>query len=229
MATVAVVFGGPSPEHDVSVLTGLRAARTLAQGGHDPLALYWGKSGQWFSVDPLLEAGDFVEGPPRKAQETSFTVGPGGGFFVKRKRLDVSVVLNCCHGGPGEDGTLQAAFDLCAIRATGPSVAGAALGMDKYAFGAAAASAGLRTLPRVLLTGAGEPPALDFPPPYIVKPRFGGSSIGIEVAAGLDDALARLRSRTWRKAGTSTSPSARTRSCSSRPSKPPSGRRVAGS
>jgi D-alanine-D-alanine ligase len=206
MPEVAVVFGGPSPEHDVSILTGLRAARTLAQAGQEPLSLYWGKAGDWYSVSPLLEARDFDEGPPRKSQELTFTVAPGGGFFGRRKRLDVSVVLNCCHGGPGEDGTLQAAFDLCALRATGPSVAGSALGMDKYAFGAAVASAGLRTLPRVLLTGTGDPPAVDFPPPFIVKPRFGGSSIGIEVTAGLDDAVALVKASPHMREGAVAEP-----------------------
>ena len=42
--------------------------------------------------------------------------------------------MNCCHGGPGEDGSLQAAFDLAGIPYTGPGAAGAALGMDKLAF-----------------------------------------------------------------------------------------------
>ena len=112
MGRAAVVFGGPSPEHDVSILTGLRACRALVDGGHDPLALYWGKVGEWYSVSPMLEARDFAEGPPRKVQELTFTVGPGGGFFARKRRVELSVAVNCTHGGPGEDGTLQAAFDL---------------------------------------------------------------------------------------------------------------------
>jgi D-alanine-D-alanine ligase len=193
MSRVTVVFGGPSPEHDVSVLTGLRAARTLAEGGHEPQGLYWGTSGRWHAVSAMLEARDFGEGPPRKSQEVSFNVGPEGGFFARRRRMDVGVVVNCCHGGPGEDGTLQAAFELSGIRSTGPNASGASLGMDKYAFGAAVATAGLPTLPRVLLTGGDDGPALDFPPPYIVKPRYGGSSIGIEVMQGMEDAAALVR------------------------------------
>jgi D-alanine-D-alanine ligase len=206
MASVSVVFGGPSPEHDVSILTGLRAARTLADAGHDAAALYWGKSGRWYSVSPLLEARDFAEGPPRKSQELTFTVGPDGGFTAKRRRMDVGVVLNCCHGGPGEDGTLQAAFELSGIQATGPNSAGAALGMDKYAFGAAVAAAGLRTLPRILVTARDQAPAVDFPPPYIVKPRFGGSSIGIEVMQGIDDVVALVRASTHMREGAVVEP-----------------------
>jgi D-alanine-D-alanine ligase len=62
--------------------------------------------------------------------------------------------------------------------------------MDKLAFGAVVASAGLPTLPRALLTAEGP---LPFDGPYIVKPRFGGSSIGIDVVEDAGTAAARLR------------------------------------
>ena len=45
MPRPAVIFGGPSPEHDISILTGLQAARALADAGRDPLAIYWSKPG----------------------------------------------------------------------------------------------------------------------------------------------------------------------------------------
>lgn len=182
MARPAVIFGGPSPEHDISISTGLQVTHVLG----DCHAVYWAPSGAWFAVDPDLEPRDFADGVPRKAREASFVAGPGGGFVVKRKPLDVSVVVNCMHGGPGEDGTLQGAMDLAGIRYTGPGVAASSLGMDKHAFGSVVAAAGLPTLPRVLLSS--EAPAFD--PPYIVKPRYGGSSIGIEVVDDHPTALA---------------------------------------
>ena len=70
---------------------------------------------------------------------------------MAKKPIAVIAVVNCCHGGPGEDGTLQGIFDLAGIRYTGPGQAASALGMDKFAFGAAMAAAGLPTLPRVLV------------------------------------------------------------------------------
>lgn len=177
MSQPAVVFGGPSDEHDISILTGLQVARAL----EDVQSIYWSKSGEWHLVDNDLEAIDFAEGVPRKSKPLSFVVAPGQGFVLKRKPLDISSVLNACHGGPGEDGTLQGLFDLVGIRYTGPGHAASALGMDKLAFGSAMAAAGLPTLPRTLLT-TGEEAHPDFEGPFIVKPRFGGSSIGIEVA-----------------------------------------------
>jgi D-alanine-D-alanine ligase len=195
---VGVIFGGPSPEHDVSVLTGLQAARELATTSNMSVrGLFWSKSGDWFEVDPSLEATDFLDGTPRGASRLQLVLGPDGGFLPADRRIGrarpiaLDVALVCCHGGPGEDGSLQAALDLAGIRHAGPSVAGAALGMDKLAFGAVVAGEGLPTLPRRLLAPATTD--VGFPGPYIVKPRFGGSSIGIEVVEDLETALALLK------------------------------------
>lgn len=173
----AVVFGGPSDEHDISILTGLQVARAL----DDVHSIYWSKSAEWHLVDNDLEAIDFADGVPRKSKDLSFVAAPGQGLILKKKPLDISAILNACHGGPGEDGTLQGLLDLVGIKYTGPGQAASALGMDKLAFGSAMASAGLPTLPRALVT-TGDEPAPTFDGPFIVKPRFGGSSIGIEVA-----------------------------------------------
>jgi D-alanine-D-alanine ligase len=188
MTAPAVVFGGPSDEHDISILTGLQVSHALKE----LQVFYWSKGGDWFQVDPESEAADFVDGPPRKAKAVTLVPQVGQGF-VGRKPIPVSAVLNACHGGPGEDGTLQGIFDLAGIRYTGPGQAASALGMDKFAFGAAMAAAGLPTLPRALLASSDqEPPA--FSGPYIVKPRFGGSSIGIEVVEDWPTAIALLKS-----------------------------------
>ena len=191
MTNPAVVFGGPSPEHDISVLTGLQAARLLAEAGRNPVALYWSKVGRWYRVDPTGEASDYAAGPPRKARELRFIAEPNIGWMVKRRRLDVDTVLNCCHGGPGEDGTLQGALDIVGVRHSGTDAAASALCMDKLAFGALVSAAGLPGLPRRLVSRDARP---EYPPPYIVKPRFGGSSIGIEVVDDYETALALLRS-----------------------------------
>lgn len=181
----AVVFGGPSDEHDISILTGLQVAHAL--DGIE--SIYWSKSGDWYSVDSDLEAGDFADGVPRRSKEVSFVGAPGQGFVVKKKPMALDAVLIACHGGPGEDGTLQGMLDLAGLRYTGPGQASSALGMDKLAFGAAMAAAGLPTLPRALVV-TGEEPAPTFDGPYIAKPRFGGSSIGIEVAEDWPTVLA---------------------------------------
>lgn len=211
VSEVAIIMGGPSPEHDVSVLTGLQAARALEGGDQGPVrAFYWSKTGEWFSVDPTLEAEAFLEGVPRGSSRLQLVAGPGGGFSEVGGRLgrsrafDLSAAVVCCHGGPGEDGTLQAVLDLADIPYTGPSVVGAAVGMDKLAFGALASAAGLPTLPRELLSADSPEPSFDGP--YIVKPRFGGSSIGIDVVQDISTAKARLAANPHFRSGAVVEP-----------------------
>ena len=119
-----------------------------------------------------------MEGVPRGATKLQLVAAPDGGFsesggrLGRARQLDIESAVVCCHGGPGEDENLQAALDLAGIAYTGPSVAGASVGMDKLSFGALMADAGLPTLPRLLLTADSAAPSFDGP--YILKPRFGG-------------------------------------------------------
>lgn len=181
----------------MSVLTGLQVVHELEAPSRERgpstgvKAIYWSKTGEWFEVDPSLEAVAFVEGVPRGSSKLRLEIGGEGGFFkggkmLSSKRLDVEAVIVCCHGGPGEDGTLQGALDLAGIAYTGPSVSGAMIGMDKLAFGALMDAACLPMLPRVALDEQTE--SVEFDGPYIVKPRFGGSSIGIEVVDDISTA-----------------------------------------
>jgi D-alanine-D-alanine ligase len=207
---VAVLFGGPSPEHDVSILTGLQAARELMSTGRQVTGIYWSKAGVFHRVSPELEASDFLEGIPRDSDPLRLLVEKGGGFvtagsrFGRNRRLEIAVVVNCCHGGPGEDGSLQGALDLASVSYTGPTASGAALGMDKLSFAGVVAAAGLPALPRVALDEATS--ELSFGGPYIVKPRFGGSSLGVEVVADLDTARARLQANVHLRDGAVVEP-----------------------
>ena len=205
MSNLSVVFGGPSLEHDVSILTGLQAARVLSRTGKEPVVLYWSESNDWFLVPPGLEASAFLEGVPSEARAVSLELGgTQPGFYEmrslgRRSRIDISAAVVCCHGGPGEDGRLQGLFDLAGIAYTGPNAACAALTMDKLAFAGMVEAAGLPRLPRISWSPSSpEPP---FPGPYIVKPRFGGSSIGIEIVAEAQTARDLAKSSDYMRRG----------------------------
>lgn len=200
MPKPAVLFGGPSPEHDVSILTGLQAARAL----DDATCVYWAKDGRFWEVDSGLEAEAFAEGVPRKAGPLRLQAGEG--LLGKRRPLEMSAMVNCCHGGPGEDGTIQGALDLAGIAYTGPTTAGAALGMDKLAFGNVVTGAGLPSLPRLALTAETKSTDLPWDGPSIVKPRFGGSSIGIQVVEDMGTAVHLLTASPHLRAGAVVEP-----------------------
>ncbi len=185
--TVGIVFGGQSPEHDISILTGLQAARSLSDNGVEVCCLYWTKSGTWQRVPVTTEAANFLEGEVRGASPVSFMIPDG---FIERRwgrtvSLEIRTVLNCCHGGPGEDGSLTALLTMAGIRVAGPRPGAAALAMDKLAAAAVAESEGIPTIETVLWSQRKD--SLDRLParPWVVKPRWGGSSIDVE--AGVED------------------------------------------
>lgn len=199
MSGVGVTFGGPSAEHDISILTGLQAARALHETGVEVCCLYWTKTGRWKRVPVDAEAAQFLEPEVEGASDVELAVP--GGFAERRRRrsvpLDLRAVLNCCHGGPGEDGSLAALLALAGLKVTGPGPAASALAMDKLATAALARSAGVPTIetaawpPGSEAAGAAGPVGAagaeieSLPRPWVVKPRWGGSSIGVE--AGVED------------------------------------------
>lgn len=202
MSGVGVTFGGPSAEHDISILTGLQAARALAESDIDVCCLYWTKTGRWKRVPVGAEAAQFLE--PEVEGSSDVELAVPGGFAERRRRrsapLDLRAVLNCCHGGPGEDGSLAALLALAGLRVTGPGPAASALAMDKLATAALARSAGVPTIETAAwppgsdaageaetagAVGAARVGIESLPRPWVVKPRWGGSSIGVE--AGVED------------------------------------------
>jgi len=207
---LAIVFGGPSPEHDISILTGLLSERVLRDAGQEVLPLYWTRTGEWLLCPPRSEAKDFLQGAPTGS--TKLEVVLGQGFQVPRKglggakSLGLDAALNCCHGGAGESGGLNALFELLEIPLTGGPAPIAALGMDKLSFGAVLQANGIPTLPRVALSATEAPP---FEGPYIVKPRFGGSSIGIEVVDDIETARVVAKSSVQLRGGAVLEPFSR--------------------
>ena len=183
----AVVFGGPSPEHEISILTGLQSERVLTASGEKVVPIYWAPSGEWFLVPNGTEAKDYLQGTPKGAKPIDVRLSGDSGLYIKKKALDISAALLCLHGGVGEGGGAAALFSLLGIPATGSSLFAGAVGMDKLAFGGLMEVSGIPTLKRELLSATHSP---SFPGPYIVKPRFGGSSIGIEIVEDADAARA---------------------------------------
>ncbi len=194
-----VIFGGPGPEHDVSVLTGLQAERCLNDNGIPAAGIYWSKDGGFHDVGAGLEAASFRGGVPAGAEVLGVRLGREPGFCRARKlgrpaAVPFRVIVVCCHGAPGECGRLQGLLDLMGVPYTGPSQPGAALGMDKLAFAAVAEQAGVSAIPRLDLAAADAPALGALGTPLIVKPRYGGSSLGVELVDDAGSARALVRS-----------------------------------
>ena len=170
---VAVIGGGISSEHDVSLRSAASVAAGLREAGHETVEVTIGRDGRWSA------AGEAV----------SFTPGEG--------LLGCEAAFPVLHGPGGEDGSVQGLLEVLAIPYAGSDVESSAICMDKLVFKNLLARHGV---PQVDFCRAGEEGwreiAAGFGRPVWVKPARLGSSVGITPASGeqeLDRAVEEAR------------------------------------
>ena len=188
--TVGIVFGGASPEHEVSVRSARSVLAFLDRDRFTPLPLAVSRQGVWLPPSEsaaVLQAMD--EGAPEAAAGGE---AAGGGLLARRDALaaltQCAVVFPLIHGPGGEDGRLQGLLELAERPYVGAGVAASAIGMDKDLMKSLFVRAGLPVTQYRLVTAEGWRAApttsartLDeLGYPLFVKPANGGSSLGIE-------------------------------------------------
>ena len=89
---IAVIIGGPSPEHDISILTGLQSARVLSVK-NDVSIIYWTKDNNWYLLDSDLESTDFIENSINFSKELHLSLGKDNCFLYKRKKIEFDILL----------------------------------------------------------------------------------------------------------------------------------------
>ncbi len=208
---VAVFFGGRSPEHDVSIVTGLQALEALDQDRFSSFPVYVAIDGKWFTGDALRNRANYLPKPAALKEfegvllEASPNIdGRGrllpikqGGLFAKPKPVEFDVALFAFHGLFGEDGRMQGLFELANVPYTGMRPLASSVLMDKAATKRVLADTGIALLPYAIVerpTGGLLPSASDIQSriggidfPVIVKPLHLGSSIGVAKAANMED------------------------------------------
>ena len=88
---LAVIYGGPSPEHDISILTGLQAAKILSSK-YEVLNIYWSRDNRWFLVDNDLESKDFIENTNIFKKEITIKYDSNPGFYIKKKKIEIITI-----------------------------------------------------------------------------------------------------------------------------------------
>ncbi|MDN4173589.1 D-alanine--D-alanine ligase [Nocardioides sp. SOB77] len=173
-ARVAVIGGGRSCEHDVSLASAASVADALDPAAYDVVRLSIDRDGSW-----LDDRGTRLD----LADAVAVLAG-------------CDVVLPVVHGPHGEDGTLAALCELAGRPYVGSGVGAGAVAMDKWVTKLVAEAIGIATAPGRLVTAA-TAPGLAWTGPVVVKPVAAGSSHGVtlvrapeELAAALDAALA---------------------------------------
>ncbi len=176
---IAIVYGGQSCEHEISVITAC-----LAKGyfGGRLFSVYIDKHNVPYLVDNDLTPKAHMTFRPKN--RVVFLQGQGAIGVVRRRRIRVQpidVVVNCCHGLNGEDGCIAALCQLSGIPLVGSDVASSAVAMDKVLTKRVLSACGFPVLEgQSLANGQPLPPKLTYP--LIVKPSKLGSSIGVKVA-----------------------------------------------
>jgi D-alanine-D-alanine ligase len=160
---VAVLAGGRSSEHDISLASARSVLESLDPGQYDVVTVAIRRDGRW-----ELGSGDgsVAETLPVPAANAPATLG------------EVDVVLPILHGPFGEDGTVQGLLELAGVAYVGAGVAASALCMDKDLFKKVLRDSGIPVARHVALR-PGEPAENPFGYPCFVKPARLGSSVGI--------------------------------------------------
>lgn len=154
---VAVVFGGRSGEHEISVMSARAIIEKLDRSKYDVTPLYVSRDGQW--LPPGTAQKQLATANVKELKTQGFGEGdalaliPGasdkpGRWEGKSEAIDqMDILFPVIHGTYGEDGTLQGMLEMADIPYVGAGVLASALGMDKSLMKAACLAAGLPVLP----------------------------------------------------------------------------------
>lgn len=189
---IAVIAGGTSTERDVSLSSGKLICASLRRNGHNAnmIDVFLGSDKYDNVQDFFNDKNDLEElaselgkmSPKIKEIETE-RKEKSEGFFGPMV-LDVckaaDIVYIGLHGSNGEDGKIQAAFDLFGIKYTGTDYLSSAISMDKHLTKKMLATEGV-PVPKGITLKKGH--KLEYVPfPCVVKPCCGGSSVGVSIA-----------------------------------------------
>lgn len=200
---IAVFFGGRSPEHDVSVVTGLQVLSAIDETLYEAFPVYVAPDGRWHIGEVLRHRANYllraetikqtqIVTPDMSAQPRGGRLIPQNtGIFSKAKPVEFDIAMPCFHGLYGEDGNIQGLFELANIPYTGMRTMASSVLMDKAATKKVLQAQGIPVLPGAILKRPSsgyllpedninaQMSAAKIKFPCIIKPVHLGSSIGV--------------------------------------------------
>lgn len=212
---VAVLYGGRSGEHEVSLMSAASVIRNLDSSRFDTVPVAIDKDGRWYLHDTKLIAGagkslpvfkdtpqvvlppypvDMAKSPELVAVDSKSSKGSVPTGF--------DVVFPVMHGTNAEDGTIQGLFELADVAYVGCGVLSSAVGMDKDVAKRLARDAGIPIVPFVTLrpsdwsrdeAGIRERVQRELGFPVFVKPANSGSSVGVHKVKEAKDFAAAVK------------------------------------
>jgi len=206
---IAVLFGGRSSEHEISILTALQFISAVDTKKYEITPVYISSKGKWYTHSEMFSSAFFkaLPGSLKKAEELLFLPHPGTKGLLKvssRTEKDssysieqngfipIDVYVPALHGTHGEDGAIQGLFELANVMYTGSDLRSSAITMNKWAAKVIASSNNIPVLPGIVVhkkdfhqhfdTIVPEILKEDVQFPLIIKPCNLGSSVGLNFA-----------------------------------------------
>ncbi|MXN65804.1 D-alanine--D-alanine ligase [Stappia sp. GBMRC 2046] len=192
---VAVLFGGRSHEHEVSLLSARNVVASLDPSKYEVVPIAVTRSGRWIPVG--FDARKFPEKSPEDGDEMCLLPGgngrtllvPRGGTPSEVPPIDI--LFPVLHGLHGEDGTIQGAAEVAGVPLAGCGLAGSACAIDKDIAKRLLREAGL-PVARSVTIRSGEKPSFEeiagaLGTPVFLKPARQGSSVGVAKASTAEE------------------------------------------
>ncbi|UOQ86373.1 D-alanine--D-alanine ligase family protein [Gracilibacillus salinarum] len=203
---VAVIFGGVSVEHEVSVISALQAINAMDSSKYEAIPVYISKSREWYTGEVLKDIENYknLDQLFKDADKVVFEQENENTIVLKKKErsmfskgviTDIDVVFPVIHGTNGEDGSLQGYLELLGLPYVGCDVASSAAGMDKVMMKQILRDAGVPIVDYQWFYASQwhedqekiKQLAEQVGYPVIVKPANLGSSVGISKAANAEE------------------------------------------
>ncbi|MDR1208723.1 MAG: D-alanine--D-alanine ligase [Clostridiales bacterium] len=201
--TVAVLFGGRSTEHEVSIMSAMNVISSIPPEKYYVLPIYITRDGRWLLYEGAAEN---IRGASLEKIGVNCIVSPdlshGGLLRIvggKARPVGADVVFPVLHGKNGEDGTVQGLCELAGIPVVGCGALSSAVSMDKAFTNLIAKASGIAHTPYVVAhrNEMGDTAGIlrrtrKLGYPCFVKPANAGSSVGVSKAGGKRELIAAL-------------------------------------
>lgn len=204
MKSIALLYGGRSSEHDVSVVSAAGVLRALSVlGEYTVVPIGIARDGHWYLQSAAEQVERAVNGTSLSVDtdRAAVAIAPANGFVKMGSESPIAIdcVFPVLHGSFGEDGTMQGLLEIAGVPYVGSGVVGSGVGMDKVRSKRLWDTYGLPIVPYVTYRIRHDDPlesavreittAIEsaFGFPVFVKPNAAGSSVGVSRVTSSED------------------------------------------
>lgn len=197
---IAVLFGGRSAEHDVSIMSARNVVEAIDADRFEVIPVFVTRDGRWLGQD--LVDGRLAETIGETGEELAFVPGGRGrllavgGAAAPRELPAIDLIFPVLHGLHGEDGSVQGFAEVVGVPLVGCGILGSATAIDKDMTKRLLGAAGIQVA-RFVTVQQGETPSFEAVSaalglPLFVKPARQGSSVGVSKASTAEEFAAAL-------------------------------------